>query len=552
MEIKIKQISEMEKIRTASECMAAAEKNSALLLRGEHMAYQTAVLTERTIPVKVKIESDIAECVKAFVVCGAAMDFPIYQDCRDEDYITREAGLMPDILVPLEKQHGQMRASGLDILWIDIDNTYGVACGEHYVKVTVEGANPLDDAAAVESVMNINVIDTALPKQKTLFTQWFYADCIATAHNVEIYSEEHWSLIEKYIKTAAELGINMILTPVITPPLDTGVGELRPDVQLLKIDKNGDKYSFDFSGVKRWIELCKKYGIEHFEISHLFSQWGLEYSPNIYVFENGEKKHMFGWHVKAESKEYREFLGQLLPELMKFLEGMGVAENCYFHISDEPSLDHIENYRSAYELVKPLLGNAKTMDALSNIEFYNHGLVPTPVTAIDHIEPFLEQKIENQWAYYCCGQTTEVGNRFLAMPAYRNRILGLQMYLYNIEGFLQWGYNFYFSQLSVYEINPYMTTSSDKAFPSGDPFSVYPSKDGVYPSMRAYIFKDALQDVEICRALEKRIGREKVEQLIKNEAGMKITFKKYPRNSEFVPQLMNKMRKMIAEFDAKK
>ena len=80
MEIKIKQISEMEKIRTASECMAAAEKNSALLLRGEHMAYQTAALTERTIPVRVKIESDIAECVKAFVVCGAAMDFPIYQD----------------------------------------------------------------------------------------------------------------------------------------------------------------------------------------------------------------------------------------------------------------------------------------------------------------------------------------------------------------------------------------------------------------------------------------------------------------------------------------
>ena len=117
---------------------------------------------------------------------------------------------------------------------------------------------------------------------------------------------------------------------------------------------------------------------------------------------------------------------------------------------------------------------------------------------------------------------------------------------------MQWGYNFYFSQLSVYEINPYMTTSSDKAFPSGDPFSVYPSKDGVYPSMRAYIFKDALQDVEICRALEKRIGREKVEDIIKNEAGMKITFKKYPRNSEFVPQLMNKMRKMIAEFDAKK
>ena len=38
--------------------------------------------------------------------------------------------------------------------------------------------------------------------QKTLFTQWFYVDCIADVHKVEIYSEAHWELIEKYIALA--------------------------------------------------------------------------------------------------------------------------------------------------------------------------------------------------------------------------------------------------------------------------------------------------------------------------------------------------------------
>ena len=58
--------------------------------------------------------------------------------------------------------------------------------------------------------------------------------------------------------------------------------------QLVKIEKNGDNYSFDFTLLKRWIELCKKNNMKYFEISHLFSQWGLKYAPNIKVSENGE------------------------------------------------------------------------------------------------------------------------------------------------------------------------------------------------------------------------------------------------------------------------
>ena len=152
------------------------------------------------------------------------------------------------------------------------------------------------------------------------------------------------------------------------------------------------------------------------------------------------------------------------------------------------------------------------------------------------------------WAYYCCAQFEYVGNRFLAMPSYRNRILGLQLYKYNIRGFLQWGYNFYYSQRSLMEINPYITTSGDKSFPSGDSFSVYPVKNGVVPSLRAIIFKEALNDIEICRTLEGFIGREKVIEMIDEAAGMNLTFSEYPRNPEYIPDLIEKMEQMIKDF----
>ena len=100
------------------------------------------------------------------------------------------------------------------------------------------------------------------------------------------------------------------------------------------------------------------------------------------------------------------------------------------------------------------------------------------------------------------------------MPAYRNRILGLQMYKYDIKGFLHWGYNFYNSQLSKFQVNPYVTTSAAMAFPSEDPFSVYPSAKGPLASTHGRVFAQGLQDIQLCRMLEAQIGKQAVVELL--------------------------------------
>ena len=146
-------------------------------------------------------------------------------------------------------------------------------------------------------------------------------------------------------------------------------------------------------------------------------------------------------------------------------------------------------------------------------------------------------------APHCCSQFKEVGNRFFAQPSYRNRILGLQLYKYGIEGFLHWGFNFYNSRLSLKKISPYITSSAEKGFPSGDAFSVYPTEAGPVPSLRALIFREALEDIEVCRVLEGIIGREAVVELIDREAGQPLTFRSYPRNSDYIPNSSRKCSK---------
>lgn len=544
MSFTLTRLSSLEKIfpneKYIDDCL-----ESVTLLKGQSYSYQIAISSDDKLKAELSVISPLKDYIKLYEVKNVYADFPAYSNGdNDDDYITKEPALIPDALIPIDTENAYIKVANETVsVWVNIKIPQEIKSGEYPINISFTS----NDEVAEKS-FSVKVIDALLPEQKTLFTQWFHVDCIADIHNVEIYSEEHWSLIEKYMLLASELGINTILTPVLTPPLDTAEGTKRPCTQLVKIEKSAEKYIFDFSLLKRWIDLTKKCGIKNLEISHLFTQWGLKFTPNIKVIENGEESYKFGWHVDSKSEEYKNFLSQLLPALIEFLKDEGVKENCFFHLSDEPNLNHLENYEYAYSLVKQMIDGCPIIDAISNYEFFEKGLMDIPVTASDHIAPFLYKNKSRQWVYYCCVQQKHVGNRFMAMPSYRNRILGLQIYKYGIEGFLQWGYNFYYSQFSLKLINPFITSSSDKAFPSGDPFSVYPVKDGAVPSLRALIFKEALEDIEICRLLESYIGKEKVIELIDKEAQTEITFDNYPRNHTYIPSLMEKMKQMIASF----
>lgn len=545
MDLIIRQVSSLEKIRPCG-IGNAKPIDSTLLMGGQCFSWQLALQTTDRVELSAKVESPVAEWIQLYAVVNTVMDVACYSSA-DDDYITKEPGIMPDMLLPMEGKDALMHLTNqAGAIWVQATVPENTPAGSYPVTVKLHAVT-LREEMDLEATMVLEVTGRNILPQKTMFTQWFYVDCIAQVHRVEIYSQAHWELIEKYIALARQLGLTMLLTPIITPPLDTAVGTQRPNVQLVKMEKQGDQYRFDFSLLERWVALCHKYGITHFEMSHLFSQWGLSATPNIWVTENGEEKLLFGWHVPAKSQQYRDFLCQFLPTLMAWLKEKGIKDRCWFHISDEPHAEHIENYQYARDLIVPLIDGCTTIDALSDYDFYERGLVQIPVTKNDRIEPFLAHKLPRQWVYYCCSQNQLVGNRYLAQPSYRNRILGLQIYKFGCEGFLHWGFNFYNSRRSLKTLNPFMYTGGDQGFPSGDPFSVYPVEDGVVPSLRAVIFREALQDIEVCRTLEQYIGKDAVVDMIDRAAGEPLTFSCYPRNSDYIPQLIEKMQQMIRD-----
>ena len=534
MEYSFKLLSSLEKV-FFGDLESFPEHTRGSMLKNEVYSFQLAgwVLDpyRRTIPCKLEIESSLTPFITVYQVGYVPSLVPTYNSDADDDYITKTPGLFPDPLYKIKDGKLEFASSQSRSFWISVEpkenltGTYPII-----LRLFEDGREQL-----TELCYTITIIDAALPKQKLLNTGWFHGDCIAVAHNVKVMSEAYFDLVDKYLEVYVKFGHNTILTPVFTPPLDTAVGSERPTNQLVDVTLQDGKYSFGFDKLKRWIAMCQKRGIEYFEICHLFTQWGARYTPKIMATVDGTYQKLFCWEVEALSQEYQDFLRAFLPELKVFLTIEGVMEHCLFHVSDEPGEGDLEQYDKVKKLMLEFLDESQCIDALGNYQLYEKGVVKHPVVSLNHMKPFLENNVKELWAYYCCAQYKDVPNRFMAMPSYRNRILGYQLYKYRIKGFLQWGFNFWFKALSKGAVDPYADTTAGGAFPAGDSFMVYPvNEDGeVVCSHRLYVFMEGLQDMRALELLEELTDRQSVETLLEEIEG----FDRYPRNSEYILNL---------------
>ncbi|MBE6642854.1 MAG: DUF4091 domain-containing protein [Clostridia bacterium] len=520
------------------------------MLANERLSFQLAFSAETPLyrrcafKCNLELESPIREYIKLESVEQVPVKMPVYKDQNDDNYLRKEPGLYPDLLLPfvLERENNlifvqdELRSIFVTVLCKD-----GIKAGEYPVKFKAV----FEGRVLAEAEIVVEVIGKKTEDLSIYHTEWFYTDCLAQYYNVEVWSERHWEIIENYVKEAVDSGVNTLLTPLLTPPLDTLVGGERLTTQLVDVTLTNGKYSFNFDKVGRWIELCDRCGIKFFEINHFFTQWGAEHAPKVMADVDGEYKKIFGWETEAAGKEYTEFLHSFLDALIPYLKEKGVDKRCFYHISDEPRAEHLENYSKARAVVTEKLKGYTIIDALSNYEFYKNGVVDCPVPGSNHIVPFIENKVPGLWVYYCCSQNVEVANRFVSMPGSRIRIIGAQMYKFDIKGFLHWGFNFWNCRYSVKPVNPFLETCGEYFTPAGDCFLVYPAQDGTaYTSLHCRQFGMALEDHKAMMLCESLIGREKTLAAVE-EGAEGFTFTQYPMDEEYLLSMRERINGLI-------
>lgn len=511
------------------------EKTAFSCVKNEPLSFQVAfkLMEGEALPFNLKIDTDLPISLYSE---GAVPVLQTFEARLNDHY---RAGVFYDMLLPktvnpkladggnpwsklcFDGDRTQLHAmsNSWNALWLTVnEGEKTVSAGRHMIKL--QFLSRMTNNLVGECELAVDVIDAKLPKQKLIYTNWFHCDCLCDTYKVEMFSERFWEIFRNFVKPAVKNGMNMILTPCFTPALDTPIDSERMTAQLVSVEVVEGQYKFDFKLLERFINEAEKCGIKYFEHSHFFTQWGALHAPKVMATVNGKYKRIFGWETKATGKKYSEFLRVYIPELLKFLKSKSIDKKFFFHVSDEPFPRMKEDYVKATNIVSDLLKGYMRGDALSHYEFYEEGIVQTPIVATDFIHDF-KGKCKNLWAYYTGGQCKDgMSNRKLNCSPERNRMLGLSLYAYNVKGFLQWGYNYYYDMLSYGVFDPKTNPCGYCGANSATGFMVYPATNGeCIESIRQKVFYDGLNDLRALQLLQSKIGRKSTLEFLSEHYG---------------------------------
>ncbi len=414
---------------------------------------------------------------------------------EDTDGLEQIPGYVPDplfdedtLLLPAQETHA---------FWVTLQPDAQATPGTHRLSVRVLP----ESAPEVTREVNVRLYDVVLqPRRDFHITHWFYIDALLDWYRLEPFESRFWTIVASYIRDLADHGIDTLYVPVFTPPLD---GVKRPS-QLLHVTRAPDgSYRFNWRDVKRYVDLAKASGISHFEWCHFFTQWGVQHAIRIYEGQGQGERLLWPPDAGATSETYRNFLAQFLPQLYRFLQQESILDRSFFHVSDEPHAEHLPQYHAARAMLKELAPWMKVMDALSDLEFAQQGVPDVPIPSIKTALEFVAEGVPC-WCYYCCGPRGHFLNRLLDTPLPKIAMHGMLFYRWPFQGFLHWGYNYWYRSQTRKLIDPYTVQDGEawvRGWAYGDPFQVYPGPDGPVDSIRWEVFAASLQDYRLLQTL---------------------------------------------------
>jgi hypothetical protein len=469
--------------------------------RNQRISFQAVIRNESTSSIDVQCSVTGPERIETTVRRVGYVPLPHLTTnvpVEEQDGIGFVPGLVPDPLFPEHTTKiGPLESQSF---WITVRVPKDVDPGKKDLTVNLTAMTgkekktfPLGSLTAQVDVHSL----VLKPRRDFPVTHWWHADAIYEAYKIEPFGERWWQLVEMHMRDMASHGSNMIIVPLFHQRTEIVP---RP-CQLLGINVTGpDRYEFDFSATKRFIELAKRNGIEYFEFPHLWLYWEVKYPIHIYRHEGDKWSLLWPADAPATTGPYLAFLRQFLPALHKFLLDENVIDRSYYHISDEPGGAVVENYRKARTLLTELAPwtKGRVLDALSDVVYGKQGLVDIPVPLLPSDEKYREANIPH-WVYYCTGPRGKFLNRFFDTPLTKVRMSGFLFYHLQAKGFLHWGYDYWF-KMDTQEVPNLFQEGSGYGWPGiayGDPFVVYPGPDGPLDSIRWEVFAESLQDYQL-------------------------------------------------------
>ena len=401
-----------------------------------------------------------------------------------EELVAEAPGQFPDPL--LEDTQVDVPAGEAQPVWLTVRVPDDAPAGEYrgQVDLTWEGG-----AATVP--VRLTVWDFAVPAERhLLFTNWFSAGALARRYGVPWYSEEFWTIFERYVINCAEHRQNILWFP----PREIGCS----------VDGEGN-WEFDFSVFDRWVETLERHGVaDRVEIAALGGHkdgWG---STEFVLHPFSVRDRATGERAQRPAEEV---LPHLLPALQEHLRDRGWLHKTLIHIGDEPAIHNLKSWREKSDYVRSLAPEIARVEAIEAPDFGDSLEVWVP--KLNHFHNWrasyerARERGAELWFYTCLHPMGRYPNRFIDYPLIKTRILHWLNWRFNLTGYLHWG-------LIAWNEDPWASTERHN-LPPGDSWIVYPGPEGPVDSIRWESLRDGIEDYEYLWVLADEAARVKGE-----------------------------------------
>ncbi len=399
----------------------------------------------------------------------------------------------PDPL--LEAFPYQLPANRTDSIWLTVYAPATAKPGVYRGQVVLES----DTGQLGAHPFQIQVAEPAVPPEQTLrVTNWFNASAQHLARYYELSGEDdkYWQLLANIGAVMAAHKQNVILTPVrslTTPHID------------------GEKLTYDFARLDRWVETFDKAGIRTIEGGHLLDRVSGYQTPlrvPAWVIEDGQ---IVDRKLEPDDSRAEKSLASFTSALYAHLKDRGWASRYVQHIHDEPHGDERPHYTRFAKLIRRNLPGIPILDAVSldqDLGFFSD-VADIWVPVLGSFDSQME-KIRRHaetggqsWFYTCIYPQGRHLNRFIDLPLVKTRLLHWMNFRYGFTGFLHWGGN-YWSAEPFANVQPVINDGTT-LLPAGDNAIVYPwpERYSVLSSIRLEAMREGIEEYELLVALAK-------------------------------------------------
>lgn len=346
-------------------------------------------------------------------------------------------------------------------LWIEIRVPERAKAGEFEGRLTVNA-----DGTVTDLPVTLRVWDFEVPQERHLsVVNWWQFPGVG----FENRSPDDWDLLRRFVTLLVEHRQTDL------------AAEIR------RIGETGNAqtgYTHDTSRLEKFAEVAFDAGIRQIHLHSVGRRTANILDPNCRIEpDESNLRRLAAWETVIQRRGW---------------QGRFVTS-----IADEPFVYYEDSYRAMVDRVHATAPSVRCLEA---VEAEYLGKLDVYVPKLSHLSMWyprfdqVRREGAELWFYVCCHPLGRYPNRFLDQALLKARVLFWINYLYDLDGYLHWGLNYFAG-------DPYTQEGISKDLPLGDRAMVYPGKEGLLGSLRFSAQRDGIQDFEYLRVLEQELAK---------------------------------------------